>query len=438
MDSINGAISLFSAELVLILLISVLLDARRRKAFPPLSGLVLLVSGLTVLLCGGLAMTLFQHRPIPRGVMQLAVAAGIFTNLGTYPSYVIRVMELEDPAVRRIERLNRWVCVLEGLLWVLAVFFSPYFNWKTAHFLDSRMHSYLGIAGVISAGLTLSLLRLCRRRLKLEELFCMVAGPLLPLFSLLVERLLSGLKPIYPFFAILIYLNIIHVGRHRRELLEEKRLEAEQYRLRMTLNRVAPHFLCNILTSIYYLCQQDPRKAETAICDLSGYLRSMLPAEDHGRRVRFPQELELVRNYLDLERLLLGDRLRLELDIREQDFSLPPFTLQPLVENAVKYGFSADGVCRISVTSRREGENYRITVRDRGQGFDTGALEGLRRPSGTSNVRRILELTGSGRLELHSALGAGTTAQVVIFGGDHPEKTEKRNEKSRKTNSKLT
>jgi two-component system, LytTR family, sensor histidine kinase AlgZ len=113
--------------------------------------------------------------------------------------------------------------------------------------------------------------------------------------------------------------------------LSEARLQALQARIR-------PHFLFNSLNAVLSLIRTDARRAETAIEDLAELYRMLLA--DTGTLTSLAEELELVRQYLNLEQLRLGDRLNVEWRIESapRDALVPPLLLQPLVENAVYHG----------------------------------------------------------------------------------------------------
>ncbi|NTX17374.1 histidine kinase [Myxococcus sp. CA056] len=136
--------------------------------------------------------------------------------------------------------------------------------------------------------------------------------------------------------------------RERAEWLEaEARFDSLSARLQ-------PHFLFNTLNSIATLVREDPRAAEAMVERLASVLRSSLDA-GAGRHVPLLRELDLVSDYLELERVRLGARLRCSLDVQPglERFAVPPFAVQTLVENAVKY----------AVSPRREGGEVRVSVR---------------------------------------------------------------------------
>jgi len=161
-------------------------------------------------------------------------------------------------------------------------------------------------------------------------------------------------------------------ARLDRELAEHAdalRARAELQLLRTQLN---PHFLLNTLHALLGLVRREPATAERAIERLGDLLRSaMSVTQRKDDRISLREEWDLVRNYLELEQLRLGDRLAAELDASPEALELPvpPFALQPLVENAVVHAIApraAGG--RLRITARRAAGRLILAVGDDGPG----------------------------------------------------------------------
>ena len=120
-------------------------------------------------------------------------------------------------------------------------------------------------------------------------------------------------------------------GRALSPAITEARLQALQARIR-------PHFLFNSINAVLSLIRSNPRQAETALEDLADLFRVLMA--DNRNLVSLESELALCRQYLALEQLRLGERLRLDwhIDKMPADALIPPLVLQPLLENAVYHG----------------------------------------------------------------------------------------------------
>jgi hypothetical protein len=186
-------------------------------------------------------------------------------------------------------------------------------------------------------------------------------------------------------------------------------------------NKLNPHFLFNTLHSIIALTRRNPEAAETALFQFSDMLRYVLDTEKSGSdRVTLEDELRFVRDYLELESLRLGSRLKVEweLDDDAAGLPLPALSLQPLVENSIKHAFnphSRPGLLRIRTRVDDAARLLTMTVDDDGPGADPAAVQqsnglGLR----TVERRLQLEYGAKGELAITTAPGAGFTATMSI------------------------
>lgn len=179
--------------------------------------------------------------------------------------------------------------------------------------------------------------------------------------------------------------SIVYVLQAVQNLREEERrsARAETLYARNALAalqaRLNPHFLFNTLHTLMALVRYHPERAEDALEKLAAMLRYSLP-DKRGKEkylVRLEDELGFVDNYLDLEKLRLGDRLRVVKEIQPEtlDCLLPPFTVQPLVENSIKHGITPKNItAAVFVRAEREGLTLRLEVGDDGIGADPAEI----------------------------------------------------------------
>lgn len=190
--------------------------------------------------------------------------------------------------------------------------------------------------------------------------------------------------------------------------------------LRAQLN---PHFLFNTLHSLMALVRYEPRAAEDALEKLAEMLRYVLNDKraatgEKANLVRLGDELKFVENYLTLEKMRLGERLTIEnsIDARALDCPIPAFTVQPIIENAVKHGIAPRarrGTIRIK--AEIENEKLLIEIRDDGAGArfeQTINASGL----GLRLVREQLALHYGERADfkIETAANAGFAALVSL------------------------
>jgi len=202
--------------------------------------------------------------------------------------------------------------------------------------------------------------------------------------------------------------------RERRTLELEARLtQANLHALRMQLQ---PHFLFNTLTAISSLIHENPKMADEMVGSLGQFLRTTLDMSSESE-VPLREELEFVDRYLQMQQTRFGDRLRIhrEIDSQIMDAMVPPLILQPLVENAIRYGIeSREAGGTVTILARREADALRLEISDDGAGFSGAQLFGIRNGIGLSNTKtRLQELYGD-RHQFKLIANDPAGARVVI------------------------
>lgn len=171
------------------------------------------------------------------------------------------------------------------------------------------------------------------------------------------------------------------------------------------------------MTSIYYLVDTDPQAAKGAIRDFSKYLHQNFNTVVKSESVPFEEELAHTQAYLAIEKTRFGDRLDVTYDTPDTIFSLPPLTLEPIVENAVKHGMDPErDALHILIRTRVTEEGDEITVINDGTAFSLADLgtDGV----GLKNVsERLAQLCG-GSLRVTPRNGGGAVVTLWIPQGD--------------------
>ena len=191
------------------------------------------------------------------------------------------------------------------------------------------------------------------------------------------------------------------------------RQKITEQRGKIAVLQMRPHFIHNTMTSIYYLCEQDPKKAQQVTMDFNTYLRKNFNAIAKDEAIPFSEELEHTRAYLAVEQAQFESKLVIDFNIAHTQFRVPPLTLQPLAENAVKHGMNPQTVpLRVVIKTRKVGSASEIIVEDNGPGFDHTLADD---PHTTlAVIRQRLKLMCKGRLEFESRKDGGTVAKVII------------------------
>jgi two-component system, LytTR family, sensor kinase len=231
------------------------------------------------------------------------------------------------------------------------------------------------------------------------------------------------------YFFIIAWASLYLTLGYAREVREAERTAsryaqaAQDAELRSLRYQVNPHFLFNTLNSLSSLViKGENGRAEAMIQSLSGFYRTSLssdPLED----VTLAEEVELQQRYLEIEGVRYPDRLRTVIDVPKEleNTRVPAMILQPLVENAIKYGVSrTNRPVTLTIAARRTGNTTQISVTDNGEKLRTKGKNKDGNGIGLANVRDRLEARFGerGRLEAGPGSEGGFAATITIMDED--------------------
>ena len=237
------------------------------------------------------------------------------------------------------------------------------------------------------------------------------------------------------FVVVLIFLPILwqsarREGDARARAVQEAAARATAVAdIRRLESQFQPHFLFNTLENIKYMIKLEPDKASNMVLALSKLLRYSIHGEQ--RLVSFAEDLSYTHGFIEIQRARFGKRFVYEEAIHEAtlDCAVPRLILQPIIENAIKYGEAEDGTIHVTVQAGREsGEDDRLvlTVRDTGRGMEPAESERLRdllsraedpaNHTGLYNVHRRLQLLFGEAygVQFESQQGTGTIVTLTL------------------------
>lgn len=287
--------------------------------------------------------------------------------------------------------------------------------WRFCSWLQERRGSRLGaglwhlLALLVSVTLWQGLLVFCLYFLVGREAirYLMSAG----LWYLIGVVMIYGLL----LAAILLTQTQHHLERQKRRA-DELLLLAREAEIRALRSQLRPHFMFNVLNSLYALIEVEPKEALRMVDRLGDLMRRTLEATDEV--VPLSWELETIRSYLGIEQIRIGPRLvvREDIDNEVAEALVPPLLLQPLVENAIKHAVAPiPGSAEILITGRRSDNDLHLSVRDSGPGMggsepENGGGQGL-----AITRRRLVALYGDvARLDLLDIKPGGFEALVRL------------------------
>lgn len=212
------------------------------------------------------------------------------------------------------------------------------------------------------------------------------------------------------------YLSVIYQNE-MRETIAEHQLRLTKQRMTLLRNQIQPHFIFNSLSVIRSLTKRDTQKAVSSIDSFSDYLKAHIYYIQDDEMISFEKELDHVNAYLSLVQADSMRNVEVVYDLKETEFMLPPLTLEPVVENAFKYGTGHAGGT-ITIASFKDEDAHVITVTDSGRGADTEInmteKEQKRLGVGIDNTRTRLKMQCHGTLDMHIDKENGSTVTIRI------------------------
>ena len=233
---------------------------------------------------------------------------------------------------------------------------------------------------------------------------------LFPMAGIIVDYTFHGFSLTY--VGIVISVMVIYTDIY----LQKQRLIDDQ-RNALMLSQINPHFTYNTLSAIAAMCDINPKLAKSLTIDFSKYLRQNIDCMTSDQLISFDREIEHVECYLKIEKARFREKLNVIYSVSCRDFSLPPLTVQPIVENAVKHGITkkAEGGT-IKISTYCTEDDYIIEVIDDGVGFDENSTDNSsdRRHVGLENVKSRVQRMCRGTVDIKSTVGFGSRVTITI------------------------
>jgi len=263
--------------------------------------------------------------------------------------------------------------------------------------------------------ITINLVGVIRRRSRMSvRYYHIFLAYLLPLtITFLIHSILDNLVVFWTGLALSTLALCINILLDQIDRYTHQQKVIANQRAHITILQMRPHFIYNTMTSIYYLCDMDPKKAKQVTLDFTTYLRKNFFAITSDTPIPFDEELEHTRAYLAVEQAQFEDALNVCFDTPHTQFRVPPLTLQPIVENAVKHGMDLEtGPLHITIKTSRTNDASTIIVEDNGPGFDPALADD---PHTTlANIRQRLELMCGGSMTIAPRTSRGTVVRICI------------------------
>lgn len=261
----------------------------------------------------------------------------------------------------------------------------------------------------------LNLFGLFRRWNKLDgkQRIALLVYLVVPLLCTLIQMLFYGLLTIAIGTVAAALVMFLFLLSDQQEIFIRQTEENARKEFDIRILQMRPHFIYNALASIYYITQANPKQGLKVILDFTIYLRKVFNSVTKREPIPFEEELEHTRAYLAVEQARFEDKLNVIFDTPHTDFLLPPLTLQPIVENAVKHGMDPEIEClTVLIRTRRVNGGSEIIVED--DGADFLAPDDMEEGVGLKSSRIRLERMCGGTLNIAPRQGGGAVATLYI------------------------
>lgn len=313
--------------------------------------------------------------------------------------------------------ITRIICLISVILTVITQF-TPIIYTIDADNMYHRADLFFlsQLAGIIGMFINAGILIRHRKVLDAQEKIVLWSYIVLPVLAMLIQIHFYGLALLNLSDTISITLIFLFLQAEQGRIAAEHEQQMLQDRVSIMLSQIQPHFLYNALCVIQEMCHGKAPDAEESSIEFAEFLRGNMDSLQSRSPITFEQELKHTKNYLSLEQKRFGECLHVIYDIHATNFRIPALTLQPVVENAVKYGImKKDEGGTVIIRTDETSSSFIISVIDDGIGFDPMTTKDDGRTHiGISNVQERLKVMCNATLDISSISGKGTTAVITV------------------------
>lgn len=258
-------------------------------------------------------------------------------------------------------------------------------------------------------------------RLSRTEYMAFLIYLLIPILSMFIQMFSYGILLIVLGTVVSSLILFMFILNDESEKYINQKIALSEQTFRAKTLQMRPHFIYNTMMNIYYLCETDPKKAQSVVEDFSQYLKKNFSAISKEEMIPFKDELEHTEAYLNVVKVRYENLLFVEYDTEYTSFKTPPLTLEPIVENAVKHALDPDSdPLHILIRTRETDDSSIITVENTGPDFsienhdDNSTTPNNDVHIGLDNTISRLKTLCNGTLTISPRDGGGTVVTIRI------------------------
>lgn len=351
-------------------------------------------------------------------VIAFYTAFYIFNNIEAFLlfRYTLSYMEWKEKRKKKLFLVNVVIFFVFVALDLINIFTGIFFGAQGGQYLRSRTmilsqgYQFVTFGVIFYTAVT-------DRKLNAREKIAFSLYCILPLIAIILQNIFKGYAIAYASILLAAEILFFFISVQRNIALAEEQEKNRESQIRIMMSQIRPHFIYNSLSAISTLIPMDPPQAKSALDAFADYLRLNLSSLTETRLIPFEVELQHIKTYISLEKMRFKDRVNVVYNVWTTDFDVPPLSIQPIVENAIKHGIlkKIEGGT-VTITVCETPPAYIVKIKDDGVGFDMDEVDFAGNEHiGLNNIRFRIAKMSAGTLTVKSEPGKGTEV-TVTFG----------------------
>lgn len=333
--------------------------------------------------------------------------------------YVLTYLQMADKTKRTLFIINLSLFSVFVILDIVNIFTGMFFNGDGGTYNRNKLMIISQSYQLVVFAITL-VITLFNKKLVIREKIAFAFYCLIPLVAIILQNQFKGYAIAYLSIIVSIEVLFFFVNVSKNIQLAQEQEKNKDAQIRIMMSQIQPHFIYNALSSISTLISINPPKAQKALDSFTEYLRHNLAALTATKLIPFEEELKHIKTYVSLEEVRFNDRIKVEYDIYVNDFYVPPLSLQPIVENAIKHGIlkKLEGG-KVIIKTYETDNAYIVEISDDGVGFDANNFKDEdNKHFGINNIKHRIKNMCNGDIIIDSEVNKGTKVTVTFYKKD--------------------
>ncbi len=341
----------------------------------------------------------------------------IMNNIEVYLlfKYTLSYVSLANQIKKRLSLTNFLIFIIFVISDLVNINTGVYFYAENGEYIRNKfMILSQGYEFIIF--LIIILVAFLNPKLKKREKAAFITYCLLPVLGILFQNIYSGYAIGYVSIIITVEILFFFANVEKNIELAKQEEKNKEAHVKLMISQIQPHFIYNSLSAISTLISINPDEAQKSLDNFTEYLRRNLSSLTETRLIPFENELKHIETYVSLEKMRFKDRINIIYDIGTKDFFVPPLTIQPIVENAIKHGIlkKIKGGT-VTLTTYETDSSYVIEIKDDGIGFNLNEIDFDENTHfGLKNISYRISHTCEGDLNIISKKNEGTKITVTL------------------------